>query len=114
MCEAEKIAQKYTKDQLWDKFDKLPERVRDVILAPKTTEILDNIIKKNGVSEERGLKLVRYIDFIRAGIVPITLLRETMQEEFQIDEGHARKIAEEVRDKIFMQVKKELHEIHKL
>ena len=51
---------------------------------------------------------------ILAGIVPITLLRETLEEELQIDEERARKIAMEIRDKIFMQVQDELRKIHNL
>ena len=114
MSKAEELAQKYTKEQLWEKFDALPEKVKDIILAPKTVELLDSIVKENGVPMERGIRLARYTDFILAGIVPITLLRETIQEELQIDEERARKIAMEIRDKIFMQVQDELRKIHNL
>jgi len=114
MSKAEELAQKYTKEQLWNKFDNLPEKVKDIILAPKTIEILDTIVKENGVPVERGLKLARYVDLVLAGIVPITLFRETLEEELQIDQERARKIAMEIRDKIFMQIKDELRKIHGL
>jgi hypothetical protein len=114
MSKAEALAQKYTKEQLWSKFDTLPEKVKGVILDPKTVVVLDGIVKENGVPIERGIKLARYVDFVLAGIVPITLLRETLEEELQIDEDRARIIATQIRDKIFMQVKDELRKIHKL
>lgn len=113
MSKAEELSQKYTADQLWKKFDALPEKIRDVIFDEKTPDIIAGIAKSNGVIEQAN-NLERYIQLILAGIVPITLLRETVQEELQIDEGHARKIAMEIRDKIFMQVKDELRKIHNL
>jgi len=114
MSKAEELAQKYTKEQFWEKFDTLPESVKDVIFASKTIDILDDIIRKNGVPPENAIKLARYVDLILSGIVPLTLLRETIEEELRVDEDRARNIAMEVRDKIFMQVKDELMKIHNL
>lgn len=113
MSEAEQLAQKYNKVQLWEKFDALPEAVKDVIFSGKTPDIISDIAKSNGVSEKAN-DLERYIQLILAGIVPITLLRETLEEELRIDTDRARKIAMEIRDKIFMQAKDELRKIHNL
>ena len=92
----------------------LPESVRTTILAPKTLDTLYAIGENNKLTQEKVDKLVRYTDVILAGIVPIKLFRNTLQEELQLDEDTARKVAMEVRDKIFMAVKDELREIHNL
>ncbi|MFY9457541.1 MAG: hypothetical protein WAP23_01240 [Candidatus Spechtbacterales bacterium] len=113
MPKAEELAQQYTKDQVWKKFDALPERVRDTILAPKNLEQIYFIAKENNILDKAEY-LVRYVDLVLLGIVPITLLRETLEEELRIDEARARKIAMEIRDKIFMQAKDELQKIHGL
>lgn len=113
MSKAQELAQKYTREQLWEKFDALPEKVKDVILAPKNLEHIYFIAKENNILDKVDA-ILRYVDLILAGIVPITLLRETLEEELRIDTERARKIAMEIRDKIFMQVKDELRKIHQL
>jgi len=114
MSKADQLAQKYSREELWEKFDTLPDSVKTVILAPKTLDTLDAIADNNNLSPEAASKLWRYVELIMAGIVPITLLRETIEEELRLDEDHARKIAVEVRDKIFIQVQDELRKIHGL
>lgn len=92
----------------------LPENVRTTILAPKTLDILYLIGENYNLSQNQIDKLVRYTDVILAGIVPITLFKNTLQEELSLPEDAAKKIATEIRDKIFMQVKDELRKIHNL
>ena len=113
MSKSEDLAQKYTRKQAWEKLATLPQKVQDVILAPENLENIYLIAKDNNILN-KAQDLVRYVDLVLLGIVPITLLRETLEEELQIDEERARKVAMEIRDKIFMQVKDELREIHGL
>lgn len=113
MSKAQELAQKYTNEDAWKKFDSLPENVKDAILAPKNVDAIYSIAKENNILDKAG-DVLRYVHLILAGIVPITLLRETLQEELQIDENRARKVATEIRDKIFVQVKDELRKIHNL
>ena len=114
MSKAEQLLQQVSNDEAWRKFDVLPESVRTTILAPKTLDILYAIGENNNLRQEQINKLVRYTDVILAGIVPIKLFRNTLQEELQLDEDAARKVATEVRDKIFMAIKDELRRIHNL
>ena len=114
MSKAEQLVKQYTKDQVWEGFDALPESVKDIIMAPKTLDVLSSIGRANGLPEEKIHKLGRYTDLILSGIVPITLFRETLEEELSLDTETARKIATDVRDRVFAQVRDELIEIHKL
>ena len=113
MSKASQIAQQYTQDQFWKVFDKLPEKIQDALLSSQTFDTVNAIAKSNGVPN-RATRIIYYVDLILMGIVPITLLRETIQEESGIREELARKIATEIRDKIFMPVAEELRQIHGL
>jgi len=113
MSKATELAKKYSEEELIKKFDALPEKLRGVLLATKTLDTLGSIAKENDIAKNFE-KLRRYTILVLAGVVPITLLRETLQEELQIDEERARKIATEIRDTIFVQVKDELRKIHNL
>jgi len=100
---------------LLKKFNALPEKLRAVILAPESSDVLKAIAKSNNITGDMNFKkLRRYTTLILAGIVPITMFRQTLEDELRIDEDNARKIAIEVRDKIFMRVKDELRKLHKL
>ena len=113
MGKVEDTIKKYSDKELAKRFDELPEKLTAIIVSQQTLDTLQSIAKENAVAKEYP-KLLRYTTAILFGIVPITLLRETIQEELQIDEERARKIATEVRDKIFIQVSDELRKIHNL
>jgi len=113
MGKVEDTIKKYSDKELAKRFDELPEKLTAIIVSQQTLDTLQSIAKENAVAKEYP-KLLRYTTAILFGIVPITLLRETIQEELQIDEKRARKIAMEIRDKIFMQVQDELRKIHNL
>ena len=97
-----------------DFFEVAPESVKDAVLAPESIDVLDEIAKKYGLTKEQYRKMGRYVDFVLVGVVPIKLFRETLEEEMEVDTETARKIAGEIRDKIFMKVKDELRKIHGL
>ena len=113
MSRAEDIVKKYSKEELVKKFDALPKQLQDITTGQQVLDALRSIAQQNNMPDKFP-KLRRYTMLVLSGIVPITLLRETLQEELQIDEERARKIAMEIRDKIFMQVKDELRKIHNL
>jgi len=113
MSQAENIVKKYSKEDLVKKFDALPKQLRDLATGQQVLDALRSIAQQSNMPDKFP-KLRRYTMLVLSGIVPITLFRETLQEELQIDENRARIIATQVRDKIFMQVKDELRKIHKL
>jgi len=113
MSRAEQIIQQYTQEQIWGKFDLLNGKLQVILLDPRTVDTLEEIAQNNGVPNKSG-KIVRYATFILGGIIPITLLRETLEQELNISTESARKIATEIRDKIFMGVAEELRKIHGL
>lgn len=113
MSKAEQIIQKHTREDLWKRFDTLPEKIKDLILSEKILDEIDIIAKRNGIPPEKNT-IARYVHLTLAGIIPITLLRETLEEEFGISTDQARQVAVEIRDKIFMQVRDELRKVHGL
>lgn len=113
MSKAEEITKKYSEEALIKKFNALPQKVQGVITGGQVLDALRAIAQQNNVPDKFP-RLRRYTMLVLSGVVPITLLRETLEQELQITEAHARKIAMEIRDKVFMQVKDELRKIHNL
>ena len=113
MSKAENTIKKYSAQELTKRFDELPKKLAETIVSQQTLDVLRSVAQKNAVTQYTP-KILRYTTAILFGIMPITLFRETLEKELQIDEERARTIAIEIRDKIFMQVKDELRKIHGL
>jgi hypothetical protein len=106
-------SEKNDNEQFWNVFNKLPQNIKDIISDPATVDIIEEIATANGV-EVKTSKIIRYVDLILSGVMPITQLRESLEDELKIDQDHARKIAVDIRDKIFKQVQDELRDLHGL
>lgn len=103
----------YKETDIWRKFSVLPEKIQGVIFSSETATALASVVIDNGITDKLE-KLSLCTNLVLSGIVHITKFRQLIQDELQIDEEHARKIAMEVRDKIFMGVKDELRKLHNL
>jgi hypothetical protein len=103
----------YKKMDMWRKFSDLPEKIQKTIFSSETAATLISISIENRITDKIE-KLNFSVNLILSGVVHITSFRQTLQDELQLDEDNARKIAIEVRDKIFMGVKDELRKIHNL
>lgn len=103
----------YTKDQIWKNFAALPETVRDLMFSPEAGDAIYSIAKRNNIGD-KARELHFCTDLILSGVAPITSFRNLIENELQLDQEHARIIAMEIRDKILMQVKDDLRQIHGL
>jgi len=103
----------YKEEDIWQKFAQLPKTIQNVMFSLETGDALYAIAKKNTVAD-RFKRLSFCVNLIFSGVVPITSFRKLIEDELRLDQEHARMIAIEIRDKIFIQVKDELRTIHRL
>ena len=103
----------YKEMDIWQRFSALPEKIQKIIFSTEVVDALASITIENSITDKLE-KLSFCINLVLSGVVHITGFRQLLQDELHIDEEHARKIAMEVRDKIFMAVKDELRKIHNL
>lgn len=105
--------QPYTQEQLDEFYEKMPESLRDSMWDEKTTDAILDIEKRYMLESKNGL-LGKITGRVLMGIVPLTKLRVTIQQELNIPEEQAREIAYEIRDKIFAPVADDLRRLHGL
>lgn len=98
---------------IWDKVDGLPKDAQDVFFSPDTAETIHEAAKDEHILPRVSM-LAEITGDVILGILPITQFRQTIQEELEVDEEKARRIAQKVRDKIFVKISGSLRKIHKL
>lgn len=113
MVSASQLLSQYTTDQIWEKFDVLPEGLKDALLSPQVLDELDIVARNNNISVDPN-PLVSVTHAVLLGIVPIQNFREALQQDLLIDENKARNIAYEVRDKVFSTLAEDLRLVHNI
>lgn len=98
---------------IWDKVDSLPKDAQDVFFSVDTAEKIHKAAKDEQILP-RAYMLAEITGDVILGMLPITQFRQTIQEELEVDEEKARRIAQTIRDKIFGKIPDSLRKIHKL
>ncbi|OGZ08400.1 MAG: hypothetical protein A3C93_04275 [Candidatus Lloydbacteria bacterium RIFCSPHIGHO2_02_FULL_54_17] len=91
----------------------MPQRVREVLSAEETIDILENIGVKYGLSElDRGF-LMRITGKLLNGALPPTEFVKKIVEDIDISRDQAISIAQEINRDIFNEIKDQLlNEVH--
>jgi len=108
------MPKKYTSEQFWKLYEKLPQELKGAIFSEETAESILDICSRNGIEDERISEIARHIGRVLLGILPPTDFQETLEEELSLEREIAKGISEEVERYIFHPVKAELEEIYKI
>lgn len=108
------MSEKYTKEQLWKLFEKLPEELKDAIFAEKTADDIYDICKRNEVEEKKIPEVARLTGNVLLGILPINELQGSLEKEIGLEQEVAKKVFYQISRFVFFPIKKQLAEIHNL
>jgi len=98
---------------LGERYDKLPPDVQEAMIAMESANIIYETAKSEGLLPKVS-HLAEITGDVMLGILPITKFREAIQSGLGIEEEKARRIAQNIRDKIFLKIADSLRRIHKL
>ena len=107
------MIKKYTSEQFWKLYDKLPQELKDALFAEETGENIYDICKRNEISENLD-SIVEYVGQVLVGVLPPDDFRETLEKELKLEERIAKKITQELNRFIFYPVKSNLEELYKI
>ncbi len=108
------MAEKYTKEQLWKLFEKLPEGLKDAIFAEKTADDIYDICKRNEVEEKKIPEVARLTGNVLLGILPLNDLQKSLEKEIGLESEVAKRVFYQISRFVFFPIKKQLAEIHNL
>jgi len=106
------MPQKYTSEQFWKLYEKLPQELKDALFAEETGNNIYDTCKRNGI-EENLEEVVEYVGQVLVGVLPPDEFQETLEKEMGIEKDLAKKVAQEINRFIFYPVKPLLEELYK-
>lgn len=105
------MSEKYTREQFWKLYKKLPQELKDVIFAEETGNDINSICKKNGIL--KNLKqIVEFVGQVLIGILPPDEFQKTIEEELGLKKDIAKKVTQEINRFVFYPVKRSLEELY--
>lgn len=100
-------------EQFLEKYNQLPQDVQEAMISSQTAQIIYETAEEQGLLNEVS-RIAEITGDVMMGIVPITKFKQTIQSELNVEEDKARRIAQVVRDKIFLKIVDSLRKIHNL
>ncbi len=84
------MPEKYTREQFWKLYEKLPQELKDALFAEETGENIHNTCERNKVEERLG-EIVDYVGQVLVGVLPPEEFQETLEKELKLEKDIAKK-----------------------
>ncbi len=106
------MSEKYTKEQLWKLYKKLPQELREVVFSGETANNIYDACEKNNI--ENISQLTRYVQDVLLGILSTAEFEQTIKKELKLTKQTAKKVAQQINRFIFYPVRPLLEELYKV
>ena len=106
------MPREYSKEQLWELFDKLPEELQQAIFSAQTADHINNICAKNEIGDDLIPEIARYTGLSLLGLLAPEEFAKTLEQELKIEKEKAKKVSWEINRFIFYPVKEALWRLY--
>ena len=107
------MPKKYTSEQFWKLYEKLPQELKDALFAEETGNNSYDICKRNKILENLD-QIVEYVGQVLVGVLPPEEFQEVLEKELKLEKEVAKKVSQEINRFIFYPVKSSLEELYKI
>jgi len=107
------MPKKYTQEQFWKLYEKLPQELKDAVFAEETENNISEICKKNEIEDNLG-DVADYVGQVLVGVLPPEEFQEVLEKELGFKKEVAKKITQEINRFIFYPVKPAMEQLYKM
>jgi len=107
------MPKKYTPEQFWKLYEKLPQELKDALFAEETGNNIYDVCKRNKILENLD-QIVEYVGQVLVGVLPPEEFQETLEKELKLEKDVVKNVAREINRFIFYPVKSSLEELYKI
>ena len=107
------MTKKYTSEQFWKLYEKLPQELKDVLFAEETGNNIFEICKRNKVEEDLEA-IVDYVGQVLVGVLPPEEFSEILEKDLGLKKEVVKKVAQEINRFVFYPVKPSLEQLYKM
>ena len=104
----------FTDQQIDQRYDDLPEDLKDAIFSVDTTSLVNMIGKKHGLAIDKIGDLANETGMVMLGVTHPNEFIANLAERLDVDKEKARAIAQEINEQIFKKVRESLRKIHNM
>lgn len=104
----------HTTEQLMEKFNKLPQDIKDAILNVNTSEIINSICGKYKLNVTKAGEVADETGLVMLGITHPKDFISNIAKRLEVDNMTASKIGQDVNEQIFSKVRESLKNLHNL
>lgn len=104
--------QQYTDQQLFEKYDNLPEDLQEMVFSDEISAVVQEIGGEQDLIDDKIKGLNEGVNMVLFGIVSPNDFISDLTQRLGIDNEIAVKIAQEVDEKIFSKVQESLKKVH--
>lgn len=105
---------KYTRQQFWQLYKKLPEDLKETLFSEQTANDIEDICKRNEVPPEDLPKIVDLVREVLMGTLPLEEFQRNLEKELRLGSTVAKKISQEINRFIFLPVRKSLFSLYQV
>lgn len=95
---------KLTEQKISQKYETLPQGLKDVLSSTRTSSIIENIGKLNRFNSEQTLMMQQLVGLVIIGFVDFDEMKQEMSETINVAPSLISPIAEEIKQRIFLPV----------
>jgi len=103
----------YTKEQLRNLLIKLPEDIKEILMADETQDILLKVFEENNILDERATRISALIRNVLYGLLTPEGFKESLKKELGLEDETIKKIFQEINRFVFFPVKQSLAVLYK-
>jgi len=107
------MSRRYTSEQFWQLYEKLPQELKEAISSEETGETIYNICQKNEILDKLE-GVVDLVGQVLVGILPPPDFQESLIKELGLNLDLAKKVALEINRFIFFPVKEVLSKLYEI
>jgi len=107
------MGKKYTREQFWQLYEKLPQELKDALSAEETGDSIYDACQKNGILGNLD-SVVECVGQVLVGVLPPEEFQEALEKELKLKRGVAKKVSREINRFIFYPVKSSLEELYRI
>mgnify|MGYP001611753775 CR=1 FL=1 len=104
----------YTQEELLDRYEKLPQALKDAIFAETNADKMFNLGKKNGLTIDQTGEAASETGHVMLGVTHPRDFVNNLKERLHVDSEKARGIAEDINREIFRPIREHLKDLHKI
>lgn len=97
------MAKKYTKQELWDVYEKLPEDLQEAVFAPETAEHINKACERIEL-EEKVPQVAKFTGRVLMGLLTPKEFKKRLSEDVDLSKEQVKPVYREINRFIFMPV----------